>query len=373
MGHPENENRDEEAQKQPVEIREQQSDDSDLPPATRDAENRFSQNNQPKAQVGNGAGEESARTASSAASKDRPKLSEVPQRSSRVRFSLDVERRPALPTPRTRSSLDVDRHSSRRTELSSAGHVSSGHGSSIEKEDDGSTVRLRKFSIAGQPEGSATDQSSQAVTSAKTLSARLETTSPTSGSDVTNKIISPATRNRGYSLRRMIFNRNISYPIEAPSAVPDHLSQIDGPHPDRSQSPSTNESLRKDGNAAYKVKTAVRRRQVNRRTKNGRQLPGVVAFAHKDFYLWRQARQTYMFRKLRCAFRFMRNFILRISEVPPSKDGRHIPLNISGSETLFDERTGKPYISNSICSTRYTLWNFLPRQLVAQFSKLANL
>jgi phospholipid-translocating ATPase len=41
---------------------------------------------------------------------------------------------------------------------------------------------------------------------------------------------------------------------------------------------------------------------------------------------------------------------------------------------LKDERTAsnKPYISNFIRSTRYTIWTFLPKQLYFQFSKLAN-
>ncbi|KAJ2956808.1 hypothetical protein NQZ79_g7400 [Umbelopsis isabellina] len=39
---------------------------------------------------------------------------------------------------------------------------------------------------------------------------------------------------------------------------------------------------------------------------------------------------------------------------------------------LEDPQTGKPFISNTIRTARYSFWDFLPRQLVAQFSKLAN-
>jgi phospholipid-translocating ATPase len=59
-------------------------------------------------------------------------------------------------------------------------------------------------------------------------------------------------------------------------------------------------------------------------------------------------------------------------QIPPSKDGRHIDLDASRQIQLIDERTGKPYIGNTIRSSRYTLWNFIPRQLFFQFSKLAN-
>jgi phospholipid-translocating ATPase len=67
-----------------------------------------------------------------------------------------------------------------------------------------------------------------------------------------------------------------------------------------------------------------------------------------------------------------RKFVLRIKDVPPSKDGRHIDVDAVRTEQLIDERTNQPYTSNWIRSTRYSAWNFVPRQLVAQFSKLAN-
>ncbi|TVY81302.1 putative phospholipid-transporting ATPase DNF3 [Lachnellula suecica] len=65
--------------------------------------------------------------------------------------------------------------------------------------------------------------------------------------------------------------------------------------------------------------------------------------------------------------------ILRRQSVAPTQDGRHIELNGSTDVTLIDERTGLPYIDNSIRSSRYTIWNFLPCQLWFQFSKIANL
>lgn len=66
--------------------------------------------------------------------------------------------------------------------------------------------------------------------------------------------------------------------------------------------------------------------------------------------------------------------LLRQKPLPPSADGRHVPLNPGQArrQSLTDERTGKPYISNFIRSSRYTLWSFLPKQLFFQFSKLAN-
>ncbi|KAK0619755.1 hypothetical protein B0T14DRAFT_496424 [Immersiella caudata] len=72
--------------------------------------------------------------------------------------------------------------------------------------------------------------------------------------------------------------------------------------------------------------------------------------------------------------RYIIEGILRQKPIPPSKDGRHIPLipGLARRKPLEDERTGRPYITNFIRSSRYTVWDFLPKQLFFQFSKLAN-
>jgi len=64
--------------------------------------------------------------------------------------------------------------------------------------------------------------------------------------------------------------------------------------------------------------------------------------------------------------------LLRISEIPSSKDGRHVDLDVRRKTSLIDDRTKKAFVDNTIRSSRYTFWNFFPRQLFAQFSKLAN-
>lgn len=62
--------------------------------------------------------------------------------------------------------------------------------------------------------------------------------------------------------------------------------------------------------------------------------------------------------------------LLRRKPLPPSRDGRHIPLN--HSDALFDNRSGGHYCSNFIRSSRYTVYDFVPKQLFFQFSKLGN-
>jgi phospholipid-translocating ATPase len=76
--------------------------------------------------------------------------------------------------------------------------------------------------------------------------------------------------------------------------------------------------------------------------------------------------------KLKRSFQKAKKTLLRMNEIPHTPDGRHINLDFSDPSLPIDERTGMPYISNVIRSSRYTLLNFFPRQLLAQFSKLAN-
>ncbi|KAK7976779.1 uracil phosphoribosyltransferase [Apiospora arundinis] len=64
--------------------------------------------------------------------------------------------------------------------------------------------------------------------------------------------------------------------------------------------------------------------------------------------------------------------VLRQKPLPPSKDGRHVPLGIEHDAALIDERRANPYISNSIRTARYNVYDFLPKQLIFQFTRLAN-
>ncbi|KAI0538308.1 hypothetical protein GGR58DRAFT_468521 [Xylaria digitata] len=65
--------------------------------------------------------------------------------------------------------------------------------------------------------------------------------------------------------------------------------------------------------------------------------------------------------------------ILRQKPLKPSKDGRHVPLQLEDRhEPLVDERRGHPYISNTIRTSRYTIYDFVPKQLIFQFTRLSN-
>ncbi|OQO03363.1 hypothetical protein B0A48_11621 [Cryoendolithus antarcticus] len=64
--------------------------------------------------------------------------------------------------------------------------------------------------------------------------------------------------------------------------------------------------------------------------------------------------------------------VFRGKVLAPSKDGRHIPIQACHDHSLIDERRGHNYISNSIRSARYTPWDFFPRQLWFQLTRLSN-
>ncbi|KZL82759.1 p-type atpase, partial [Colletotrichum incanum] len=65
--------------------------------------------------------------------------------------------------------------------------------------------------------------------------------------------------------------------------------------------------------------------------------------------------------------------VLGRKTLPPSKNGRQIPLRLDQDAPLTDERRGgHPYVSNAIRTSRYTVYDFIPKQLFFQFSRIGN-
>lgn len=58
--------------------------------------------------------------------------------------------------------------------------------------------------------------------------------------------------------------------------------------------------------------------------------------------------------------------------VTGSGGGRRVPLAIEHPEPLVDARRGHGYISNDIRTSRYTVFDFIPKQLFFQFSRVGN-
>ncbi|KAF3987453.1 hypothetical protein FT663_04447 [Candidozyma haemuli var. vulneris] len=89
----------------------------------------------------------------------------------------------------------------------------------------------------------------------------------------------------------------------------------------------------------------------------------------------------------RGTFKKYKDKLLGRSQLGASETGRIIPvcLRKEKANSIFsdeyysktqkayvDERSGEPYIGNTITSSKYNIYTFLPKQLRAQFSKLAN-
>ncbi|EGD90150.2 uncharacterized protein TERG_06380 [Trichophyton rubrum CBS 118892] len=168
-----------------------------------------------------------------------------------------------------------------------------------------------------------------------------------------------AGRNRGYSLRRVLFNRNLLTQQQQPEE----------PDLERNEASTNEQSDKETIDSGTFPKVATEKYSV---------LP-----QHSDFlksttsFLTAKPRQTFSITHtinswLAFLLSLFKTHILRIKDIPPSADGRHVDLDAYNTKPRTDERTGKHYVSNTIRSSRYSLWSFLPRQLIAQFSKLAN-
>lgn len=89
------------------------------------------------------------------------------------------------------------------------------------------------------------------------------------------------------------------------------------------------------------------------------------------------ARRDQFLRQLVAAFswlyqRTIVELILRRKHIEASQDGRHIPLKTAHESLLIDTRRGHSFISNTIRTSRYTVWDFLPKQFFFQFSRVGN-
>ena len=189
-------------------------------------------------------------------------------------------------------------------------------------------------------------------------------------------------RNRGYSLRRTIFNKTINStekddlalaelgevkepssnvtPAQAPTA--ETLTATDEKHALSVAPTATLDSTHKEDASPYVSSEP---------SEKGLKEQFSVSVAHEK-WLQKKATTAVAVARFQAVMTSIQKFILRIKDIPPTKDGRHIDLNPSMVGSMIDERTQKPYIGNYIRSSRYSLWSFFPRQFFAQFTKVAN-
>ena len=176
-------------------------------------------------------------------------------------------------------------------------------------------------------------------------------------------------RDRGSSLRRAILARNIHGQPESSGSTmelqPTAASAMHKAH--------TGSSFGKKLEASITVRPVTETSDdLKAHPQSTKKVHESPALPHYETWIKSKAARTGLRSRIQAAKEKIRKKILRIQEIPPSKDGRHIDIDPCRREPLIDERTGRRYMNNVITSSRYTLYNFLPRQLFAQFSKLAN-
>ncbi|KAL1645986.1 drs2 neo1 protein [Diplodia intermedia] len=194
--------------------------------------------------------------------------------------------------------------------------------------------------------------------------------------------LSPTGRNRGYSLRSSLFRRNVEHPNASPGSVIEleDAASSSSPVPPMSAACGQPKKPSVDGPSVSVEQAEVSPHrapaepepQSQKRADEKSALRGISALPNYESWINEKEGRKSIVKTVKENAEKLRKFVFRIKEIPPSKDGRHIDLDASRKKTLIDERIGKPYVPNTIRSSRYNLWNFLPRQLIAQFSKLAN-
>lgn len=226
---------------------------------------------------------------------------------------------------------------------------------------------LRATTSSPMPSNSSRDMKS--IASGSNAAADARSHSPASGGTIITPPRIPRTRDRGFSLRRTIFARNISEKAQASGSDLElqpriHFERLQGPlHPGM------------EANSEKRPRTTVTvdaLQEDPKEWKPAEKQNRTSFLPHYDTLVKDRAAQAHIFTKVERTYQKAVKFILRIQEIPPSKNGRHLQLDASQKQPLIDERTGRAYIDNTIRSSKYTVWNFLPRQLFAQFSKLAN-
>ncbi|RMD41977.1 hypothetical protein DV735_g3195, partial [Chaetothyriales sp. CBS 134920] len=171
-------------------------------------------------------------------------------------------------------------------------------------------------------------------------------------------------RDRGYSLRRALFSKN----IQIQNALPSSSIELQASPPSSSHKTSTPPGSSKR-ETTVTISEAVMDEPESQPVKLSDPTAGLPMYQH---WLSKQTTHLATWHKIRRACTDLPQRLFTPKQLPPSPAGRHVKVNARPAAHIVDERTGKPHINNLIISCRYTPWNFFPRQLVAQFGKLAN-
>lgn len=190
-------------------------------------------------------------------------------------------------------------------------------------------------------------------------------TSPVSPNSASSPL-SPASRARGYSLRRAIFNKNMPGGQSADGSI----IEMQEPGPSDGSTRDSGQNTQKKSETVITMTPISENFSEAIKEKKDRTTTALPQY--ESWVQRRSPKKNQHYKRLVAAAENLRKTIFREHPLPPSKDGRQIDFDALRKEALRDERTGKAYVDNFIRSCRYNAWNFLPRQLFAQFSKLAN-
>ncbi|KAI9816820.1 MAG: hypothetical protein M1827_001465 [Pycnora praestabilis] len=277
----------------------------------------------------------------------------------RVRFSTDIEKA----TPSTAAGSDNTDGSVSITSTPFVG--GSARPSRL------SPPNLSNETGSGTSEGSVLGQGILSYPAGTSSSDQPERHFPSLSSRIS--AISPTSRNRGYSLRRSLFTRSVDdQVVRGGSTIELEPAEPSWHTPSRLTGTSDTGNEKKLGGSVITIEPAIEPERLVLPPRPVKKSHGISALPHYEDWAKRRAARPGLGGRLNVLYERARKTILRIQDIPPSKDGRHINLNAMRKKALLDERTNRPYINNTIRSSRFTVWNFLPRQLFAQFSKLAN-
>ena len=256
-----------------------------------------------------------------------------------------------------RSALAVDKHRSqdeevsrRTTELSSTPSLST------------DTRRVSNVQDTRVDEGSS--------------GSSLGNPSPTSSGTSRARFLPPnlpiptRTRDRGFSLRRALLARNINGQSQGNGSLLEMQAGLRPTHVCGSSQLDSGPYFNKKSGTTITIAPMLD--DVDRALRPAKAVQKSSFLPHYESWVKNTAAKSNLLVKLKTLYHKASDILLHIHNIPCSKDGRHLHLDESRKESQIDERTGRAYIDNVIRSCRYTVWNFLPRQLFAQFSKLAN-
>lgn len=289
-------------------------------------------------------------------STSRPTATRLPSDvSQRVRFSTDLERH----EPAQRSSLARNRASIDEVAQIGTSLATKGRPGTPDLTIDTREVSPESAEDAEPGHGSASSQTAPLPHRPAGQSSPLSTKA----------------RNRGLSMRSALFRRNYADQAQPPAASIELADNIgSSPVSEGQASAHGNSDALKSRDMGVSV-TPAKAEYASEASNLSKAKLGKGPIALPHYNSWKKtefAKKSAFTKRVREFVVQARKFILRQHDIPPSKDGRHIFLDPNRKEPLIDERTTQPYVQNWIRSTRYSAWNFVPRQLVAQFSKLAN-